>query len=246
MNVRAIALPLIAAGIACGLWLMLPPPEGAPTSIPASTWRAGTETDYRQVGNYLELQPETKLRLSYTCSEPRHVYVFSHSTEDGTILMFPSPDVRGSPKNPLEPGNTVLPGSYDDKVLFWTNRSEILATTTLVVVAATEPVAELEALLPHLRRWTNSAMPSKSMQITNPPTGTEVQAKPGTPQPSKLLARAADRTVAETLVNGPMAPDRMPNVWTSSLRVKEALQPKDPKNSGKPNIKLPGKTEPPK
>lgn len=246
MNVRAIALPLIAAGIACGLWLMLPPKEPAATPVPAATWRAGTETDYRQVGNYLELDPETQLRLSYTCSEPRYIYVFSHSTEDGTILMFPSPDVRGGPKNPVVPGNTVFPGSYGDKVLFWTNRAEILATTTFVVVAATEPVAELEALLPNLRRWTNSAMPSKSMQITNPPTGTEVMGKPRMPLPTELLKRAADRTIAETIVNGPLAADTLPNVWTSSVRVKEALQPKDPKDNGKPTIKMPGSSEPPK
>tara|TARA_R110002072_G_scaffold241027_6_gene399646 strand:- start:33 stop:737 length:705 start_codon:yes stop_codon:yes gene_type:complete len=229
MNVRAIALPLIAAGIAYGLWLTLPTKEPAPSPTPATTWRAGAETNYVQVGNYAELEPETKLRLSYTCSEPRHVYVFSHSAEDGTILMFPSPDVKGSPANPVAAGNYVLPGSFDDKPLFWTNRAEILATTTFVVVAAVEPIAELEALLPHLRRWTNSAMPSKSMQITNPPTGTEVKGKPRTPLPSELLKRAADRTIAETIVNGPMAPDDVPNVWTSSLRVKEAVQPKDKK-----------------
>lgn len=246
MNVRAIALPLIAAGIACGLWLMLPPKEPAATPVPAATWRAGAETDYRQVGNYLELDPETKLRLSYTCSEPRHVYVFSHSAEDGTILMYPSPDVRGGPKNPVAPGNTVFPGSHGDKVLFWTNRADILATTTFVVVAATEPVGELEALLPNLRRWTNSAMPSKSMQITNPSTGMEVIGKPRMPLPSELLKRAADRTIAETVVNGPLAADTLPNVWTSSLRVKEVLQPKDPKDNGKPTIKLPGSNKLPK
>ena len=246
MNVRAIALPLIASGIAVGLWLALPTRPAAPTPIPATTWRAGTETDFRQVGNYLELQPETKLRLSYTCSEERHVYVFSHSTEDGTILMFPSPDVRGGPQNPVAPGNTVFPGSVDDKVLFWTNRAEILATTTLIVVAATEPVAELEALLPHLRRWTNSAMPGQLMQITNPPTGTAVKGKPRTPLPSKLLERAADRTIAETIVNGPMAADSSPNIWTSSLRVKEKLQPKKLNDNGSPTIKLPGTSKPPK
>lgn len=245
MNVRAIALPLIAAGIAYGLWLTLPPAEPAPTATPATTWRAGGETDYEQVGNYKELEPETKLRLSYTCSEPRHVYVFSHSAEDGTIVMFPSPDMRGGTKNPVAPGNTILPGSYGDKVLFWTNRAEILATTTLIAVAAKEPIPELEALIPHLRRWTNSALPNKSMQITNPPAGTEVKGKPRTPLPSELLQRAADRSIAETIVNGPMAEDTRAGVWTSSLRVKENLATKDPRDKGKPKISIPGVTEPP-
>lgn len=253
MNVRAIALPLIAAGIACGIWLMLPQKdEMQPSPIPAVTWRAGTATDFKQLRNYHELPAESPLRLSYACSEARHVYVFSHSAEDGTLLMFPSPEVKGSAQNPLAVGNTVLPGNLGEQAIAWTTRAEILATTTYVVVAAVQPVAELEALLPQLRRWTNSAMPNQSMQITNPTTGTEVVGKPRTDWPVALLQRAAERSITETMVNGPMHADALPGVWTSSVRVKEQRQademPGKSIKSPLPVVPIPGTAtaEPPK
>ena len=227
MNVRAVALPLIAAGIATGIWLMLPPADPmGPSQIPATTWRAGPEINYRLVGNYVDYLPETELRLSYACAEPRYVYVFSHSTEDGTLLLFPSPDILGSPSNPLTEGFSLLPGKLDDKQLAWTTRSEILATTTYVVVASKQRIDALEALIPNLRRWSNATLPNKAMLTTNPASGTEVKGKPRTPWPSELLQRAADRAIAETLVNGPMSPDDLPGVWTSSLRIRERKKAK--------------------
>src|SRR5690606_5543209 len=174
-------------------------------------------------------------RLSFSCSEPRHVYVFSHSAEDGTLLLFPRPDINGSKANPLAAGNTVLPGKLDEQELAWTTRAEILATTTYVVVAAAQPIGELEALLPSLRRWTNTAMPSKSMQVTNPATGIEVQGKPRNDWPSALLKRAADRSFSETIVNGPLHADELGGVWTSSVRVKESRQP-GTANPGTPKL----------
>ena len=227
MNVRAVALPLIAAGIATGLWLMMPPADPmGPSRIPATTWRAGPELNYQPVGNYVDYLPETELRLSYACADARYVYVFSRSTEDGTLLLFPSPDIDGSRSNPLTEGFTLLPGKLDDKQLAWTTRSEILATTTYVVIASERPVADLENLMPHLRRWSNSTFPNKSMLTTNPTSGTEVKGKPRTPWPSKLLKRAADRAIAETLVNGPMTPDDLAGVWTSSFSIRERKQAK--------------------
>jgi hypothetical protein len=219
MNVRLVAMPLIAAGIATGIWLLLPT-QTSPT-VPAATWRLGSDSEFRQARNYDEVPPNTPVRLSYTCSVERYVYVFSHSTEDGTLLMFPSPDVKGSMKNPLPAGNTVLPGSDAEKDWSWSTREEILATTTYVVVASSQPVEELESLLPNLRRWTNSVLPNKSMQVTSQEKGNELIGSPRTDWPSSLLKRAADRSFTETLVNGPMHPDdATTNVWTASVRVK--------------------------
>lgn len=246
MNVRAIALPLIAAGIACGIWLMLPASDPMePSPIPAATWRTGAETDFRQLRNYDELPQESLLRLSYSCTEPRHVYVFSYSDEDGTLLLFPSPEVKGSHSNPLPAGRCVLPGKLGDQTFSWTTRADILATTTYVVVAAKKPVAELESLLPHLRRWTNSVLPNQSMQVTNPANGTEVRGKPRTSWPSALLQRAADRCITETMVNGPMHADQVEDVWTSGVRVKELRTPGQlPGNGGKPKLSIPGQLVP--
>ena len=225
MNARVFAMPLIAAGIAVGIWLILPT-KGA-SQVPAATWRIGTGTEYRHARNYEEVPAESPLRLSYSCTEPLHVYVFSHSEEDGTLLLSPSPDLKGSFPNPLPAGQSVLPGQVDDRELAWTTRAEILATTTYAIVAAEQPVAELEALLPHLRRWTNSVLPDKSMQVTNPPQGIERKGSPRTGWPSALLKRTAERSLSETLVNGPLHPDvRMPNVWISSVRIKESRSPK--------------------
>ncbi|HEB52571.1 MAG TPA: hypothetical protein ENI87_04865 [bacterium] len=219
MNSRRVVLPILAAGAAAALWWTYSPPT--PGEVPAATWRIGSGDELRQARNYDELPPETKLRLSFHCGEPRYVYVFSRSDEDGTLLMFPSPDVRGGPENPLPAGHTVLPGKRDDVDQAWTTRAEIRATTTFVVVAARQPVDELELLLPHLRRWTNSALPNRSMLVTNPRTG-EVRGRAREPWPSALLARAAERTITETLVNGPLHPDdELAGVWTAGLRIKE-------------------------
>lgn len=256
MNARVIALPLIAAGIAVGIWLTLKPP-GA-TDIPAATWRIGlagspsgdSATDHRQARNYDELPAETSLQLSYNCTEARYVYVFGRSTEDGTLLLFPSPELKGSLSNPVPAGQAVLPGSLDDGPLTWTTRADILATTTYIVVAAREPVPELEALLPHLRRWTNSVLPNQSLQITNPADGSKVKGKPRSPWPSAVLERAAKRSQTETLVNGPLHDDeQLPGVWSSGVWIKEARdstkQPGGANNDGKPNIKgLPGGVTP--
>jgi hypothetical protein len=118
----------------------------------------------------------------------------------------------------------VLPGKHDGKELAWTTRSEILATTTYVIVAAAEPVPELEALLPRLRRWTSSVLTSAAMLVTLPgnlePSDLAGAPRQGWPVP--LLQTAADRFVTATVVNGPLEPvAERPGVWASAWRVKE-------------------------
>lgn len=220
MNVRAVVVPLLAVGAAVAIWLSSSPT--GPSGVPAATWRIGTGTDVRQGRNYDELPAESPIRLSFHCDEARYVYVFSHSTEDGTLLLFPSPDLRGDVPNPVPAGGAVLPGSHDDKELAWTNRAQILATTTFIVVAAAGPVAELEALLPKLRRFSNTVLPDGSMQVTNPRDPSLLIGKPREPLPSALLQRAADASLDETLVNGPLRADAAnAHVWIGSWRVKE-------------------------
>lgn len=219
MNVRAVILPVLVVGAAAAIWLATRNNESA---APAATWRIGKGADVRQGRNYDELPAESPVRLSFHGETPCWVYVVSHSKEDGTLLLFPSPDLRCDLANPLPAGSAVLPGTYDGKEQAWTNRAQVLATTTFVVIAAHEPVAELESLLPHLRRFSNSVLPDRSMQVTNPTAGVDVQGKSGEPLPLPLLQRAADRSLDETLINGPLAADPIvAGVWIGSWRVKE-------------------------
>ncbi|MFN3244423.1 MAG: hypothetical protein ACE37K_23155 [Planctomycetota bacterium] len=220
MNARTVALPLLALGVAAALWWQMAPPGSQ--NVPAATWRVGPTDDFAQARNYDELAAETPIRLSFTCTEARHAYVFSHSREDGTLLLFPSPDVESDVANPLPPGRSVLPGKLDGKPLSWSNRAEIRATTTFVVVASQQPIAELEALLPKLRRWSNKVLPDRSMQVTKPAGVESIDGAPGTELPAAVLRRAAARSMSETQINGPLHPDQqLAGVWSASFRVKE-------------------------
>ena len=220
MNARTVVLPLVALGVALVAWWQSTPAGQGPT--PAATWRVGPVADFAQARNYHELPAESPLRLSFSCGEPRYVYVFSNSAEDGTLLLFPSPDLDSDLANPLPPGRSVLPGARDGATLAWTTRAEIRATTCYCVVASVEPVQALEALLPRLRRWSNKVLPDGSMQVTNPSGEVEVAGAPRSPWPAPVLARAAERAMAATEVNGPLlADERQPGVWSAAFRVRE-------------------------
>ncbi|HEX6812996.1 MAG TPA: hypothetical protein VF384_15330 [Planctomycetota bacterium] len=228
MNVRLVLIPLAAAAVGLVVWKLAPASAAnGPTPTPAATWRIGLGTEIKQGRNYDELPAESPIRLSFTCSEPRHVYVFSHSAEDGTVLMFPSADLKGGLTNPLPAGNTVLPGASGDSVsgqkeLAWTTRSGILAATTMVVIASREKVPELEALIGKVRFWSTSVLRTGDMVVTKAKEGMEVLGPPRSAVPSPLLQRAADRAITETMVNGPMHPDTtLPGVWTASWKVVE-------------------------
>ncbi len=222
MNRRLVLLPAIAVLAAAALWLGQ---RDRPIVVPAVEWRLGPVDDYRAAGNYDEVPGDTRVRLWFRCDEPRHAYVFSHSTEDGTLLLFPSPAVASDVGQPVPAGQHVLPGARGDTKLAWTTRVQILATTTFVVVASREPIAELDALLPRLRRWTTTAMQDGSMQVMSPEAGVELAGAPRTPLPSPLLQRAADAGAAALLVNGPLQPDpAQDGVWFGSMRVKERTQ----------------------
>lgn len=232
MNRRAVLLPAIVVLAALGAYWKYGGGGGEkPITIPAVTWRLGPVADFRQGRNYDDVAPETPIRLDYRCDEPRFVYVFSHSPEDGTLLLFPSPDVKSDLAQPLAPGDRVLPGSNDGKELAWDSRRQVSVTTTFVVVAARERIAALDELLPRLRRWTNTAMTDRSMQVTNPREGTTPLAGPRTPLPHALLQRAADLSFTATVVNGPLEPDpQLPGVWIGSWRIHEV-----PAQATKPN-----------
>lgn len=222
MNRRVLLLPMIAVVAALAVW------KAAPmlASAPAATWRVGNDAAMRQGRNYDDLPAESPVRLAVTCDEPCHVYVFSHSETDGTILLFPSPDLQSDLHNPLAKGSHVLPGKLDGKEPAWTTRSGVLPVTTFVVVAAREPVPQLEALLPRLRRWTNSVMTDRSLGVTRP-KDVEVAGAPRQPLPDPLLQRAAERSFTEELVNGPLAPDaQLDGVWVGSWRVREKPAPR--------------------
>lgn len=219
MNRRLILLPLFAIA-AFVVWKVYDRP-GPSRGTPAVTWRAGGETEFAQGRNYLEVPWETTIRASLHCDEPRHVYVFSHSDEDGTLLLFPSTMLKTDRSNPLPPGQNVLPGQHDGKDLAWTTRSGIAGVTTFVVVAAEQPVPELSALLPKLRMWTNSSLPSGEPGVTNPSNGEPPLAGPHSREfPAPVLQRAAALSADSVNPNGPMQADpQLPGVWLASWRV---------------------------
>ena len=220
MNARTVVLPMVALGVALVAWWQSAPVGQGPT--PSATWRVGPLDEFAHARNYHELPAESPLRLSFSCGEPRYVYVMSNRAEDGTLLLHPSPELDGCPENPLPAGRTVLPGALRGRELAWTTRAEIRATTCYVVVASEAPVPELEALLPRLRRWSNKALTDRSMQVTNPRGDVEVAGVPRATWPAKVLARAAARAVAAVEVNGPMrADEHLPGTWSAAVRVRE-------------------------
>lgn len=214
MNRRMLLLPVAAAAIGFALW------RGNPANAPACTWRTGTGTEVAQGTNFAKLAPEAPIRLSLHTDEPLHVYVWSHSAEDGTLLLFPAPKLQTDSKNPLPAGQSVLPGRFDGKDLAWTTRSGILATTTYVAFASKEPLPELDALAGKVRQWSNSVFADRSMQVTKPTEGQDVLGKPLEGWAAPLLQRAADQLREQTDPNGPMQPLRdQPDVWISSWKV---------------------------
>lgn len=226
MNARQLAFPLAAVIVAVAIWKF---GFGAPAGVPACTWRTGTGIDIKQGRNFDELPAESPVRLSFHCDEPRHVYVFSHSDEDGTLLLFPSPRLEGGITNPLAGGQTVLPGSHDGKELAWTTRSGVIGATTFLAIASRDKIGELEELAPKLRFWSNTVFPDHSMQITQPTGATELLGKARSPLPSDLMQRAAKVGIDEPNPNGPMAPDPvLPGVWLGSWKVRETKPPPQP------------------
>lgn len=215
MNARRWVLPALAVVAGIVVWKAWP---DRGSGIPACTWRVGSGTDIRQGRMFDELAPETPIRLSCWCDEPRHLYVFSHSAEDGTLLLWPSPLLQSDLSQPLPAGTNVLPGRWQGNDIAWTSRTGVRAVTQFVVVAAREPVKELEELLPHVRQWTNTVFPDHSVQVTKPPGATELRGTPGSKEfPSSLLQRAATRNPGTAMPNGPLEPDGiLAGVWTGS------------------------------
>ncbi|MBX3463384.1 MAG: hypothetical protein KF830_09445 [Planctomycetes bacterium] len=215
MNRRLWALPALALLAAGVIWWQ------RPTDAPAATWRVGSGTDFRHGRDFDELPPESPVRLSVHAAAPTHIYVFSQSREDGTLLLWPSPGLRGDIGQPLPAGQSVLPGSLDGKELAWTTRGGVRAGTTFVVIAALAPVPELESLLPQLRHWSNTVFPDGAMVVTRPAAPGSQGTPPRTEWPSALLQRAA-ADVPEGQPNGPLRPDPiLPGVFTSRWRVVE-------------------------
>jgi hypothetical protein len=219
MNARIAVFAVAATAAATAIWFVTKTSAG-----PAATWRVGRGTAIEQGRNYAELAAESPFRLSLHTTEPLHAYVFSHSHEDGTLLLWPSPELRSNLAQPLPAGHAVLPGQRDGKELAWTTRSQIQTLTTYVAVLSKAPVPELETLLPRLRRWTTSVLTDGSMQVSNP-TAKPASGLAGLPQqgwPAPLLQQAADRFAAETLVNGPLQPaPGQDGLWFTAWRVKE-------------------------
>ena len=221
MNPRLLLLPGVAVVAAAILWRSQG--DTQQVGVPACTWRIGVGTEVQQGQPFHELAPESQVRLSCWCEEPRHYYVFSHSAEDGTLLLWPSPLLLSDLPQPLPAGTNVLPGRHKDKDLAWSTRTGIRAVTTYVVIAARERIDEIEELLPRLRQWSNTVFTDNSMHVTKPSTTVDLLGAPGSPGfPTPLLQRAAAAVKDRTLVNGPLHPDDvLPGVWASCWTVVE-------------------------
>lgn len=235
---RMFVLPLIALAVGILFWQTAEPAGAAP----ACTWRVGRGVDFVQGANYDTLPAESPLRLSVVCPGPRYVYVFSHSQEDGTLLLFPSTGLKTDLTNPLPEGRSVLPGQNGGDAIYWTSRARIAAITTFIAVASEEPIAELDALLPRLRSWTNSVFPDGSMAVTQPAESADFLGKPRAPIPNGLLQKVAELSLEATLTNGPMTaiPGRT-GIWGASWRIKEkaGTAPKQAKQNGVPTPTVP-------
>lgn len=188
MRIRRILVPAIALAAAWVIWRFNP--VTTPPAL-AGTWRVGLGADTAQGRQYDELPADTPFRFSLHSTRPQHVYLFSFSAEDGTLLLFPAPGLRTDGKNPLPAGNTVLPGKDGSTDLAWTTRSGIRALTSVIAIAADEPIAELDALLPRLRHWSNTVFQDGAMNVTAPTDSTQWIGKPGEPPPSPMLQQIA-------------------------------------------------------
>lgn len=222
MNRRLLILPLLAVAAAYYVWQRTPAAPTASNAPAACTWRSGSGTEVHQGVNFDKLAANTPLQLSVHCQQPLHFQVWSLSAEDGTLLMFPSPKLQTGTRNPLPIGQTVLPGSLDGKEMQWNTREGIVAATTFVAIASTEPLPELDELAPKVRQWSNTIFPDHSMQVTKTAEGQDVLGKPRADWPATLLQQAAAQLREQTEPNGPMQPmANRPGVWISSWKVIE-------------------------
>ena len=218
MRSRILILPLIAVVAALYFWWAASP--AAPRL--AATWRVGTGSEIEQGQNYDEFAAESPVRLSVVCDEPHHLYVFSYSDEDGTLLLFPSPDIESDCANPLPAGRTVLPGEHEGEELAWTTRSGIVGLTTFVAIASREPIPELETLGDRLRRWSTRVFPDGAMVVTKAASGEDFAGKPRTGMPHALLRAAAELANTQANPNGPMQrAEGWIGVYLSAWKIRE-------------------------
>lgn len=223
MERRAFILPAVAAIAFAAFWWSNHR-AGAPTAIPAASWCLGAGPGYTLGRPGDELAAGTPLRLRVQCGEPRHVYVVRHGEVDGTALLHPAPGLPGGVDQPMPPPAAWLPGPANGLDRVWATPAD---AATFVVVAAADPVAELEALLPKLRRARSAATADAPPPAAPPADGAAVVAgAPGAPLPSPLLQRAAELARKATMSNGPLTPDTvLAGVWVGSWRVKPKAAP---------------------
>jgi hypothetical protein len=223
MERRALVLPAVAAVAFAAFWWSNHR-AGAPTAIPAASWCLGAGPGYTLGRPGDELAAGTPFRLRVQCGEPRHVYVVRHGDVDGTVLLHPAPGLPGGVDQPVPPPAAWLPGPSNDVDRVWATPAD---ATTFVVVAAAGPVAELDVLLPKLRRARSAATADVPPPAAAPADGTAVVAgAPGGQLPSPLLQRAADLARTTTMSNGPLTPDTvLAGVWVGGWRVKPKAAP---------------------
>lgn len=221
MSQRRWARPLLlAAGVAvlASYWWQTP---AAPT--PAATFQLGSGAAVRPARNYEELPGESAYRLEVYGAIGTCWYVLSHNVVDGTVVLWPSPDLRSDLAQPLTSERACLPGKVDARELAWTTRSELRGTTTVLVLASASPIPALEEALPRLRRWTNSVLTDRTMLVTKPKVGEEPLGPPLSSEfPLPMLRAAAQATITSDQPNGPLAPlAGHPGVWCTAWRFTE-------------------------
>ncbi len=211
---------LLAAGVAllASYWWQVPA-----AITPAATFRHGKAPEYHAARNYEELPGETPFRLDVYGAASTHWYVLSHNVVDGTVVLWPSPDLRSDLVQPLASERASLPGRIDDRDLHWTTRSELRGTTTVLVLASAAPIPELESAMPKMRRWTNSVLTDRTMLVTKPTAGEEPLGPPQSSEfPVAMLRAAAQATITSDQPNGPLTPlAGHLGVWCTAWRFTE-------------------------
>jgi hypothetical protein len=173
------------------------------TTVPACAWRMGE--DSHQGRPYEEVPPGTAIRFAAFGPQPMHWYVASHSELDGTLALFPSPQLATSANNPLPAEWTQLPGRHGEQELAWGAREDG-GVTTFVAIATVEPIADLAATLARCRQASNTTFPDGSYAVTNPRDERSFAGPPHTPIAHPLLAEAA--ALPPDSPNGPMHASR--------------------------------------
>lgn len=179
-----------ARGFGARAWLALGGVALAAVIAGWFAWRGGgeawqTQAEFQRVNEFgpaaladgSAIAMGDRLVLQFQSSQPVHLYVFDDDGSGSTGVLFPLAGVE--PANPLAAGTTWrLPGRKDGQSVAWTVSSHA-AREEFIVVAATQPQADLERLI---SEWQHAGATGAStrgtMGLSAAPDDNEVASAP--------------------------------------------------------------------